>query len=385
MSELNEQLQKAQKRRTLVNVYQVNTEVVYTGYVKRVGGDSFILETYNDNGIRDGGVLLKTAIVDFVETESYDLDHMKKLIHFAGERGLHHEENDLLLTSSMGLTNSLLMLLREQHFLAMMITTRAGSSDQYEEGVVLKFDSQQVLLDRVDKFNFNKREIVAVPLDQLVGIEFGGQEMVALNPLLDLMVPAKHVEVQALDLSTGDLANQIGQYVGNRKLVIVQPKNGGRYFYIGQFLVANKSEVIMKMVDANGQFGGYVWFRYDDIDQVITVSDYLQVVEAVVAENEEWHRFAVPVLNDERDFDSNDNNLLRIIGQSHQSRTVIRFESITAGTITGIIKTINQEDATITIATRDDDLLLEKTIGIETIVEMAFEYLKAYLAQRGMN
>lgn len=379
MSELKEQLLKAQKRRKLINVYQVNNEVVYTGYVKRVGSQAFILETYNDNGIRDGGVLLKNVIVDFIETDSFDLDHMKKLILFADKQKLHHEETELLLPSAMELTQALLTLLQNQQMLAMLITTRAGKDEQYQESVVVKFDDQQILVDRIDKYDFQKRRTVVLRADEVVGIEFGGQEMASLTPLLSQMVPANHVDPQQLVLT--DLPGQLQELVSSQQLAIVQPKNNREYFYIGQFLVANVSEMIMAMVDGNGQFGGYVWFRYDDIQQVITTSDYLSVIAAVVAENKSWHRFAAPLLNADRAFDANDNNFLRIIGQSQRTQAVIRFRSLEAGTITGVIKRINKQNATLTVSTVDDDIVQEKNIGLETIVEMAFEYLKTYLAR----
>lgn len=379
MSRLNEQLLRAQKRRTLVNIYQVNNDVVYTGYVKRVGSTSFILETYNDNGVRDGGVLLKNAIVDFIETDSFDLDRMKKMILFADKQKLHHEEVELLLPSSMDLTEALLTLLQNQQMLAMLITTRAGKDEQYQESVIVKFDENQIFVDRIDKYDFTKRRPLTFDTDEVVGIEFGGKEMTYLTPLLSKMVPENHVEPKSLALT--NLPSQLAGLVGSHQLAIVQPKNNQDYFYIGEFLVANAGEMIMAMVDGNGQFGGYVWFRYDDIQQIIVESDYLKVIEAVVIENKDWHRFAPPLLNSDRAFDATDNNFLRIIGQSQKTQNVIRFKSLEADTVTGVIQKINKQNATLIISTRDDDIVHEEIIGMETIVEMAFEYLKTYLTR----
>jgi hypothetical protein len=144
----------------------------------------------------------------------------------------------------------------------------------------------------------------------------------------------------------------------------------------------------MLVVDMNGRFGGYVWIRYDDIRRMIVAADYLQVVKNFVQANQAAKHFSLPVLNADRAFDDADNMMVNIISQAINYQKIIRFETNDEENFVGYPLSLDFQTGILTVALLDvDDEGEEQTrqVGIETIREMAFDYLKAYLAENEVD
>ncbi|MDN6826988.1 MAG: hypothetical protein L0L96_13900, partial [Lactiplantibacillus plantarum] len=76
MSSIIESLQLAAQQVHLINLYQANSEVVYTGYIDRLAPDGVVVNTYDDAGLQDGAVFMRYDVIDEVEMMSEDLDNM---------------------------------------------------------------------------------------------------------------------------------------------------------------------------------------------------------------------------------------------------------------------------------------------------------------------
>lgn len=59
MNTIYSDLQDAFNDRKLINVYQEDEDVFYTGYVNRINDDETLLSTYDSLGLADGMVCLK--------------------------------------------------------------------------------------------------------------------------------------------------------------------------------------------------------------------------------------------------------------------------------------------------------------------------------------
>lgn len=60
-------LQYALRTGALVNVYQVDDDIVYTGFVLNMDEQGIIVATYDDGGEEDGAVYLSYSTVESVE------------------------------------------------------------------------------------------------------------------------------------------------------------------------------------------------------------------------------------------------------------------------------------------------------------------------------
>lgn len=373
----------ASKRRLLVNIYQLNTEVVYTGYVRRVSHADFILETYNEQGIRDGGVLLRQSNVDFVETDSFDLDYMKRLIRINDHYNLHHEALQLKLAGDSNLFMSTLRLLWQRQAVVQLIVKSDDDKKRYHEGVIVQIDDEKLEFDQINKFNFTKRQFEIIALNDVIGAEFAGKEMKLVAQELDLMVPDKHQTSQPLSIV--DSVATIKQLAQTKQWAIFQLANEKQFFYIGQVVVANDAEAVIRVADANGQFGGYVWFRYIEVHKIINVDDYLQLITTIIQKNQMTNQFDVAVLNGERDFDAGDNIMFHILEQAYYFKRVIHISALNQADISGIITEFDHQNYTITVKATDEDIVDTRVIMIEQIVEMAFEYVKAFIEEKRLK
>lgn len=72
MNSIVNDLRFALQRKALVNVYQLNQNVVYTGYVNIIDELGIVLTTFDDSGIEDGAVYLTFEAIEFVEFDSDD-------------------------------------------------------------------------------------------------------------------------------------------------------------------------------------------------------------------------------------------------------------------------------------------------------------------------
>ena len=82
MKTLYDKLRTAQIDEQLINAFQNDSDIVYTGVIQFLSDKDFIMLTYNDYGIQDGEVYLKISSVKSIDTDSYDLANMQDRIEF---------------------------------------------------------------------------------------------------------------------------------------------------------------------------------------------------------------------------------------------------------------------------------------------------------------
>lgn len=387
MKTLYDKLRTAQIDEQLINAFQNDSDIVYTGVIQFLSSQDFIMLTYNDYGIQDGEVYLKISSIKSVDTDSYDLANMQDRIEFDEKHHLNSQPTfNLPIKMSDSLFDRVIQTLHDEQKVGLIITEQDGKL-KYNEGLVSDLQDDGLTFTNINKFDFSKRPVFNIRFNDIRGIEFGGTELQLLQNVLDMVKPENHVENVIISDPT-IFHDEIEKLRDSSDWVVIDTNDDRTYFYVGKIISSNPKELVMMVVDMNGRFGGYVWIRYDDIGRIITDSDYLRVIDKFVAENRQNKQFALPVLNSDRAFDNADNILVHIITQSIQYQKVIRFETADEDNFAGYPTSINYETGVLTVElldVDDDGDLLTRQIGIENIREMAFDYFKAFLTENEID
>ncbi|GHP14406.1 hypothetical protein YK48G_18310 [Lentilactobacillus fungorum] len=387
MKTIYDKLRAAQIDEVLINAFQNDSDIVYTGIIQYLSSKDFIMVTYNDYGLQDGEVYLKISSVKRIETDSYDLASMKERIAFDE---MHHmtvnPSFDMPIKMSDSLFDRVIKTLHDDQRVALIITKDTDNL-KYNEGLIDSVQPDGVIFQNINKYDFSKRPKYVIKFNDIRGIEFGGTELQLLQEARSLITPANHVD-ETIISDPDEFRTQATQFRNNQQWLIIDTNDQRRYFYVGQIIASNHSELVMLVVDMNGRFGGYVWIRYDDIRRMIVAADYLQVVKNFVQANQAAKHFSLPVLNADRAFDDADNMMVNIISQAINYQKIIRFETNDEENFVGYPLSLDFQTGLLTVALLDvDDEGEEQTrqVGIETIREMAFDYLKAYLAENEVD
>lgn len=387
MKTIYDKLRAAQIDEVLINAFQNDSDIVYTGIIQYLSSKDFIMVTYNDYGLQDGEVYLKISSVKRIETDSYDLASMKERIAFDE---MHHmtvnPSFDMPIKMSDSLFDRVIKTLHDDQRVALIITKDTDNL-KYNEGLIDSVQPDGVIFQNINKYDFSKRPKYVIKFNDIRGIEFGGTELQLLQESMSLITPANHVD-ETIISDPDEFRTQATQFRDNQQWLIIDTNDQRRYFYVGQIIASNHSELVMLVVDMNGRFGGYVWIRYDDIRRMIVAADYLQVVKNFVQANQAAKHFSLPVLNADRAFDDADNMMVNIISQAINYQKIIRFETNDEENFVGYPLSLDFQTGILTVALLDvDDEGEEQTrqVGIETIREMAFDYLKAYLAENEVD
>ncbi len=370
----------------LVNVYQKNSEIVYTGVIQYLSSADLVMDTYSDYGLRDGEVYLKIAGIEKVETDSYDIASMKDRITFDEDSGIELDENaELPVNLSDNLFLNIINMLNAQENPALIVTLN-NEKLEYSEGMILDIDSDQLKFNQINKFNFNESKHVTIKFRDIVGIEFGGSELRLLKHSIEFVTPENHIEPFTVE-DKDDIIQYIGGLEQSGKLFTLETADDRKYFYVGSVVSQNANELVIRVVDMSGRFGGYVWLRYDDIKRLVLESDYLTILRNYVYDNWNSQHFTLQGLNAQRDFDDNDNILLNILSQAVHFHKVMRFELTGNQDLLGVPEVIYSKTGSVKIRLIDidDDGLLTKEVGIETIKEVAFDYFKAFLLENHID
>lgn len=387
MKTIYEQLRSAQIDERLINAFQKNSDIVYTGVIQYLGAQDFVMLTYNDYGIQDGEVYLKISSVKSIETDSYDLASMKDRISFDEMNDLSSNPSfDMPIKMSDSLFDRIVKTLYEEQRVSLIITVEDGKL-KYSEGLVKDVRADGLTFLNLNKFDFSKQRMMDFLFDDIHGIEFGGTELQLVQETLAMIKPENHIDdVSVRD--TDEFRETIGKLRGTNKAIIIDTNDERKYFYVGQVIAGNANELVMMVVDMNGRFGGYVWIRYDDIKELLLDSDYLRLIHRFVKLNKDAKHFVLPVLNAERAFDDTDNILTHILYQSIKFRKIIRFELADKENFAAFPTNLNLTTGLLTVELLDVDEQTESTtkqIGIESIREMAFDYFKAFLLENQVD
>lgn len=387
MKTLYEQLRSAQIDEQLINAFQVDSDIIYTGIIQYLGSDDFVMLTYNDYGIQDGEVYLKISSVKSIETDSYDLASMKDRISFDEMNDLATNPSfDMPIKMSDSLFDRIINTLYENQRVSLIITSENGKL-HYNEGLVKDVHADGVTFLNVNKFNFAHQRMIDISFANVRGIEFGGTELQLLQETLAMVKPENHID--DVVVSDPDKFKAEAEKLRNtNRAIIIDTNDDRKYFYVGQVIADNPREFVMMVVDMNGRFGGYVWIRYDDIKRMILDSDYLRLIHEFVKMNQKAGHFVLPVLNADRAFDNGDNILIHVLSQSIRFQKIIRFELTDGDSFAAFPTNLNLETGILTVQLLDVDEQEEspvKEIGIESIREMAFDYFKAFLQENQVD
>ncbi|GAA3185383.1 hypothetical protein [Lentilactobacillus kefiri] len=136
MNTLYDKLRTAQIDEQLINAFQNDSDIVYTGVIQFLSSKDFIMLTYNDYGIQDGEVYLKLSSVKSVETDSYDLANMEERIYFDEKHHLNAQPAfDLPIKMSDSLFDRVVQTLHDEQKVGLIITEQAGKL-KYNEGLI---------------------------------------------------------------------------------------------------------------------------------------------------------------------------------------------------------------------------------------------------------
>lgn len=383
MSSILEDLQLAAQQSHLVNLYQTNSEVVYTGYIDSLAPDGVILDTYDDAGLQDGAVFMRYNAIDEVETMSEDLDNMTFRLENATIEGLNvvpqtpaHFDDEFAV---------LPQILRQAVDSQQVILLVLASDDNYLEGQVRGLTTEDFHFKTFDKFNFRHRGTQTLPLTDVQIIEFRGNELLlesafvktALKHQPTVKITGAHATAALLDQAQAD-----------HQLVAIRSSDGSEMFFVGFINVQNKDSVLLNLIDMTGQFGGYTLCRRSLIESVTVQSDYLQTMRGFIELNQQYELNVQPVLNDERLFDPTTDLFETILRQAATFNNLVHLTTSNPmlPAMTGYPGALTNGHF-IFYNVDDDNQInhLGTMVELTQVVELSFGYMDAYLLEKRLK
>ena len=375
-------LNRALAQHILVNVYQTNQDVVYTGYVTAVSDTGIILATFDDFGLPDGAVFLDVAVIDEVEFSSDDLDNMAFRIQTAQEEQFVQAGGlTMRFDGQRDLRRQVLSHAWVDRLVLMLVVK---NDDHFYEGVVTSVAGDQVTIQLLNKFDYTDQATFTLNPAELEVIEFQGKELTLQGIAAPHLRKLSHIatkEVTAADLIPATLQ----QLAGRDSLVALVPSHDQDLFFVGRINTVTKNAVIMNLIDMTGQFGGYTVMRLTELHAVVLESDYLQTMRLFSLLNRSQQQQIQPVLNDERLFDPTVDQFSARLNQAAAFRTIIRLKLHDSTTLLGYPSQVGGERF-IFHEVADNQLdQVGKVYRISDVDEVAFGYLDAYLVERQLR
>ncbi|HJE86412.1 MAG TPA: hypothetical protein K8U88_02385 [Levilactobacillus hammesii] len=375
-------LNRALAQHILVNVYQTNQDVVYTGYVTAVSDTGIILATFDDFGLPDGAVFLDVAVIDEVEFSSDDLDNMAFRIQTAQEEQFVQAGGlTMRFDGQRDLRRQVLSHAWVDRLVLMLVVK---NDDHFYEGLVTSVAGDQVTIQLLNKFDYTDQATFTLNPAELEVIEFQGKELTLQGIAAPRLRKLSHIatkEVTAADLIPATLQ----QLAGRDSLVALVPSHDQDLFFVGRINAVTKNAVIMNLIDMTGQFGGYTVMRLTELHAVVLESDYLQTMRLFSLLNRSQQQQIQPVLNDERLFDPTVDQFSARLNQAAAFRTIIRLKLHDSTTLLGYPSQVGGERF-IFHEVADNQLdQVGKVYRISDVDEVAFGYLDAYLVERQLR
>ncbi|KRM71702.1 hypothetical protein [Lacticaseibacillus brantae] len=370
-------LMAAFNERLLINVYQRDTDDFYTGYVQMMGPNSVILGTYSDAGIADGSVLIAFSAIDQVEFAGDDLENMTFRIEVAEDEhflSIHGQEAALKFNPKSDLMPQLAGQVQASGQMVMVIL---ADDDAYLEGQITALAEDRFTLAVFNKFNYTDIRYLQVDFSDVLVIEFQGLDLYLETLLVKSRDHLKHVKT-ILHQNDGQLPDVMRNAQAAQTVVSVVPKDREDNFYVGTIKAVTDELVVLKLKDRAAQFGGYAAIRFRAIQNVVTASDYLQTM----AFYEQWdiaHQFTQqPVLNADREFEASDDLMTQMISELAVDQQVMRIRVADAEDhLIGYPSDVTGSSFTLNLI--EDDLGETVTVMTDSILEMAFGHIYAYL------
>ncbi|CAM3070740.1 hypothetical protein [Lactiplantibacillus plajomi] len=383
MSTIMEDLQLAAKQANLINVYQANSEVVYTGFIDSLAPDGVVMDTYDDAGIQDGAVFMRYAAIDDVEMMSEDLDNMAFRVDNATAEQLSAVPQEALHLDDH--RNALPQIMAKAATSQQVILLVLANNDKYIEGQVSDLTAHEFSFTTFDKFNYRHHGKQTLDLKTVEIIEFQGNEL-----LLESAFVRTDYHHEAPVKVTGKLATQatLKRAQDEHELIAIRSADGSDMFFVGFVNALNRDSVLLNLIDMTGQFGGYTLCRQSLIESITVQSDYLQTMRAFIELNRQYELNVQPVLNDERLFDPTTNLFESILRQAAAFSNLVHLTSSNPvlPDMTGYPGTINNGHF---IFYSIDDTNQVNHVGtlidLDQVVELSFGYMDAYLLEKRLK
>ncbi|HIW71974.1 MAG TPA: hypothetical protein H9875_05025 [Candidatus Levilactobacillus faecigallinarum] len=382
MNSIVNDLNRALAQNLLVNVYQTNQDVVYTGYVTAVGRTGIILATYDDYGLPDGAVFLDLNVVDEVEFSSDDLDNMAFRIQTAeDEQFVQAEGLTMHFDNQRDLRRQVLSHAWVDHLAVMLVL---ANDEHFYEGLITGVAADKVTVQLLNKFDYTDQPVREINPDTIEVIEFQGQELSLQTQAATRLKQLQHVE--SVTVTSPDLiAGTLKELVGRDLLVALVPENDRDLFFVGRVNTVTADAVILSLVDMTGQFGGYTLIRLRELHAVMLKSDYLQTMRLFTLLNRSQQQPIQPVLNDERLFDATVDQFSARLTQAAAFHTIIRIKLHDGTSLLGYPGQIGNMRF-IFHEVEDNQLdQVGKVYRISDVDEVSFGYLDAYLTERQLK
>ncbi|WP_125763297.1 hypothetical protein [Levilactobacillus mulengensis] len=382
MNSIVNDLNRALAQRLLVNVYQTNQEVVYTGYVTTVGETGIILATYDDFGLPDGAVFLALNVIDEVEFSSDDLDNMSFRMKTAQEeRFIQAGGLTMKFDNQRDLRRQVLSHAWVDHLVIMLVLK---NDEHFYEGLVTSVASEEVGVQLINKFDYSDQPAMILNPADIEVIEFQGKELTLQGIAAPHLQKLSHVEQVAVEDPT-QFRDTLQQLAGKDPLVALIPKHNKDLFFVGQINVLTDDSVIMNLLDMSGQFGGYTLMRLSDLNAIVVESDYLQTMRLFSLLNRARQQPLQPVLNDERLFDATVDQFRERLSQAATFRTIIHVKLKGDDSQTGYPSQVGGERFIFHEVAEDEIDQVGKAYRIADVEELSFGYLDAYLTEHQLR
>lgn len=383
MSSIIENLQLAAQQVHLINLYQANSEVVYTGYIDRLAPDGVVVNTYDDAGLQDGAVFMRYDVIDEVEMMSEDLDNMAFRLKNATTEGLNSVPQPALAIDDQ--QPALAQLVDHAHSDHQVVLLVLADNDNYLEGQVQAITDQTITFTTFDKFDFKNKTQQVIPLDSIQILEFCGNELL----LESAFVKTAHAHQETVKVSEpDDVDATLNNALAQHQLIAICSADGSDMFFVGFINTLNADSVLLNLIDMTGQFGGYTLCRRSLIESVTTQSDYLQTMRGFIELNRQYELNVQPVLNDERLFDGTTDLFESILRQAATFNNLVHIttENPMLPAMTGYPGALT--NGHFIFYNVDDDNQINHVgtmIELDQVVELSFGYMDAYLLEKRLK
>lgn len=383
MSSIIENLQLAAQQVHLINLYQANSEVVYTGYIDRLAPDGVVVNTYDDAGLQDGAVFMRYDVIDEVEMMSEDLDNMAFRLKNATTEGLNSVPQPALAIDDQ--QPALAQLVDHAHSDHQVVLLVLADNDNYLEGQVQAITDQTITFTTFDKFDFKNKTQQVIPRDSIQILEFCGNELL----LESAFVKTAHAHQETVKVSEpDDVDATLNNALAQHQLIAIRSADGSDMFFVGFINTLNADSVLLNLIDMTGQFGGYTLCRRSLIESVTTQSDYLQTMRGFIELNRQYELNVQPVLNDERLFDGTTDLFESILRQAATFNNLVHIttENPMLPAMTGYPGALT--NGHFIFYNVDDDNQINHVgtmIELDQVVELSFGYMDAYLLEKRLK
>lgn len=383
MSSIIENLQLAAQQVHLINLYQANSEVVYTGYIDRLAPDGVVVNTYDDAGLQDGAVFMRYDVIDEVEMMSEDLDNMAFRLENATTEGLNSvPQPTVALDDQRPVLTQLVTQAQTDHQVVLLVLE---DNENYLEGQVQQVTDQTITFKTFDKFNFKNNRQQEIPLAAIQILEFCGNELL----LESAFVKTIHTHRATVKVSEfDDVDHTLNNALNEHQLIAIRSADGSDMFFVGFINALNADSVLLNLIDMTGQFGGYTLCRRSLIESVTTQSDYLQTMRGFIELNRQYELNVQPVLNNERLFDATTDLFDSILRQAATFNNLVHIttENPMLPAMTGYPGTLT--NGHFIFYNVDDDNQINHVgtmIELDQVVELSFGYMDAYLLEKRLK